>query len=107
MEKRKEHPRILTDRTIRTILCLGYAGETNTCALAKDVGITTSHAYQEIMPKLISWGCVEIDEKVGRLRAVRLTPKGEQIFKRLQEIGELLGEPINETGDRRLDLVVY
>lgn len=35
-----------------------------------------------------------------------LTPRGRKIFKRLQEIGELLGEPINENRDRRLDLIV-
>ena len=29
-----------------------------------------------------------------------------EIFKRLQEIGELLGEPISGKRDKRLDLIV-
>ncbi len=29
-----------------------------------------------------------------------------EIYKRLQEVGELLGVPISENRDRRLDLIV-
>ena len=106
MQKINQPKRIMTDVTIRMILCIGYEGKSNTFSLAKSVGITHAHAYKKIMPKLTAWGCIEIGEKEGRQRIVTLTPKGIQIFKRLQEIGELLGEPGNETRDRRLDLII-
>src|SRR3989338_1198714 len=99
------HPQIITDIVISAIMNIGYNKEMYVTELSKALSITYSHTLTKIVPKLAGFGLIE-QEKNGRKRVLRITQKGLEVYKRLGEIGELLGDPINESGDRRLDLIV-
>ena len=53
-QKIKQSPHVLTHRTVMAILCICQKGETNTNSLEKTIGITSSHAYKKIVPKLVT-----------------------------------------------------
>jgi predicted transcriptional regulator len=69
---------------------LGYENEINISNLARYVIITYCHTFNKIVPRLVNWGCVEID-RMGRENRLRLTPKGLEVFGLLVEIREILG----------------
>ena len=105
MDTSNQPQKIITDTVIKAIMNIGYEEEINMSQLARNIDITYAHVQKKVIPKLFAWNCIK-DEWRGRERVLMLTPRGREIFKRLQEIGELLGEPINENRDRRLDLIV-
>ena len=65
-----------------------------------------AHLWRNLIPKLEELDIAET-AKEGKFRYVVLTPKGKEVFKRIAEIGELLGEPVNLTRDRKLDLIEF
>lgn len=90
---------IITDRVIMAIMNIGYNKEMYVAELARALSSTFPYTLTELLPKLTAMGIVEHKKSCGK-RMIKLTSRGEQIYKHLAEIGELLGEPINETDDR-------
>ena len=91
MDTSNQPERIITDTVIKAIMNIGYEKEISLSQLSRNIDITYTHVQKKIVPKLLVWGIVK-DEWKGRERVLTLTPRGFQIFKRLQEIGELLDE---------------
>jgi len=73
-----------------TILSIGYEREIKFSWLARDLHMSYCNLRQRVLPTLLSWDCVQ-ERRIGKERRISLSARGVEVYKRLKEIGEILG----------------
>ena len=82
---------LFMNMTVRAILTIGHRQNGCQSDISYDTRATFSHITKNVLPRLRELALIT-ERKSGKKVIVSLTEKGRQVFKRLDEITNIIGE---------------
>ena len=80
---------LFMNRSIKTIIVIGYRKESCISDICYDTRSQYSYIFNGVLPRLLNMGIIE-ERKIGKKRMIKLTNKGLEVFKRFDEITDIV-----------------